>query len=444
MKRISISAIIFFLVIGSGSAQIDFQKDALYDIPTDKPIFVDVYTTWCGPCKKLDKTTFQDPAVSQFINDNFTAVKWDAEDIKYRHLAKKFEVRAYPTFLFLNDQRELVSKSVGFKNAEELSIMAEEVLDYLKSEPLQSDDITTLSYDDSRKELSRLTQFENPNKKELLTHLIKQLGEDEVLWEENTDLIALNANNEIEWAHLTKLIDHVDPPNVFGKRSLETAMKVEGNIGDILSHKMVAAKKSADYPLFDRVIRSKALLASNVNPNQNESDRQKSINTDRLEYYSYNKVKEHYKPLADSMIAEFIMPYSPEHVRNVDERTANFTNKLMESNPDGQDTQIDTTSIQYYKSQHNGGQSIADRLEDVAKNIMTIYDDQESLTDALNYVTLAYDYLQIPELLVTKAKVQFKLSDDTGAIETLHEAKNHRFYSSQKGVIDQLLKKFDN
>ena len=221
-------------------------------------------------------------------------------------------------------------------------------------------------------------------------------------------------------------------------------MKVEGNIGDILSHKMVAAKKSADYPLFDRVIRSKALLTSNVNPNQNESDRQKSINTDRLEYYSYNKVKEHYKPLADSMIAEFIMPYSPEHVRNVDERTANFTNKLMESNPDGQDTQIDKTSIQYYKSQHNGGQSIADRLEDVAKNIMTIYDDQESLTDALNYVTLAYDYLQIPELLVTKAKVQLKMGDNTGAIETLHEAKNQRFYSSQKGVIDQLLKKFDN
>lgn len=440
--RVSISSIFCLVMVVSGWAQIDFQYQELYDIPTDKPIFVDVYTTWCGPCKQLDKTTFQDSAVSTFINNNFTAVKWDAEDIKYRHLTRKYEITAYPTFLFLNNQRELVSKSVGFKSAEDLSTMAAEVLDYLTSEPLLSDDISTLSYEDSRTALTRLTKYENPNKSELNTHLINHLGEDESLWKANADLIALNADNDIELTHLAKLVNHIEPTTPFGKRSMETAVEVAVNVSSILRQKKREAKESADYPLFDQIIRLKALLDSKTKANQNESDKLKLINTDRLEYYSYNKVREHYKPLADSMIAAFIIPFSPEQVMDVDKRTADFTKKLTESNLDQQD--IDTTSIQYYKRHHNNGHRIADRLEEVAKDIMTIYDDDESLTDAFDYVALAYDYLQLPQYLVTKAKIQIKLNDRAGAIETLHEAKEHRYYSSEKGIVDQLIKKFAN
>jgi len=51
-----------------------------------KEVFVDIYTTWCGPCKKLDATTFKNPDLGKYINENFIAYKIDRkfklEDLK--------------------------------------------------------------------------------------------------------------------------------------------------------------------------------------------------------------------------------------------------------------------------------------------------------------------------------------------------------------------------
>ncbi|MCB0647635.1 MAG: DUF255 domain-containing protein [Saprospiraceae bacterium] len=49
---------------------------------TNKKMFIDVYTDWCGWCKKMDATTFQDPEVVKYMNENFVAVKFDAEQDK--------------------------------------------------------------------------------------------------------------------------------------------------------------------------------------------------------------------------------------------------------------------------------------------------------------------------------------------------------------------------
>ena len=41
-----------------------------------RKVFVDIYTTWCGPCKEMDRTTFKDKEIIKYINDNFYAVKF--------------------------------------------------------------------------------------------------------------------------------------------------------------------------------------------------------------------------------------------------------------------------------------------------------------------------------------------------------------------------------
>ncbi len=46
---------------------------------TPKPLFVDVYTNWCGPCKMLDRNTFSDPKLADYVNKNFYPVKFNAE-----------------------------------------------------------------------------------------------------------------------------------------------------------------------------------------------------------------------------------------------------------------------------------------------------------------------------------------------------------------------------
>lgn len=73
------------LMIGTAaSAQeaikwMDFEDAVEACKKTPKKLFVDVYTDWCGWCKKMDKTTFVDPAVVRYMNENYYAVKFDAE-----------------------------------------------------------------------------------------------------------------------------------------------------------------------------------------------------------------------------------------------------------------------------------------------------------------------------------------------------------------------------
>ena len=115
-----------------------------------KKIFVDVYTDWCGWCKRMDKATFNDEKVKTYIRKNFYPVKLNAEqkaDINFNgHTFKWVEggrrgihtlayslldgQMSYPSVVFLTEDFERIAISPGFKNAEqfldELKFAAEE------------------------------------------------------------------------------------------------------------------------------------------------------------------------------------------------------------------------------------------------------------------------------------------------------------------------------
>lgn len=86
----------------------------------NKLIFVDLYTTWCGPCKKMAAETFPQQAVGDYFNKNFVNYKIDAEKGEGPELAGKYEVSAYPTLVFVNAAGELVYKFMGVRTADKL------------------------------------------------------------------------------------------------------------------------------------------------------------------------------------------------------------------------------------------------------------------------------------------------------------------------------------
>ncbi len=86
----------------------------------NKLIFVDVYTTWCGPCKLLRKKTFPDKAVGDFFNANFVNVAFDAEAGDGVELAEKFKVPGYPTLLILDKNGNEIARQVGYVPPQEL------------------------------------------------------------------------------------------------------------------------------------------------------------------------------------------------------------------------------------------------------------------------------------------------------------------------------------
>jgi thiol-disulfide isomerase/thioredoxin len=86
----------------------------------NKLIFVDAYTTWCGPCKQMAAKTFPDVLVGKYFNDNFVSVKIDMEKGEGIELAKLWQIRAYPTLLWVAADGEVAHRALGFHKPTEL------------------------------------------------------------------------------------------------------------------------------------------------------------------------------------------------------------------------------------------------------------------------------------------------------------------------------------
>lgn len=89
-----------------------------------KMIFVDAYASWCAPCKVMDKEVFVDSMVAEYFNEHFVNLKLDMEKGDGVENAKKYDVKAYPTFLFINSGGHLLHKGMGYMLPEDLIALA--------------------------------------------------------------------------------------------------------------------------------------------------------------------------------------------------------------------------------------------------------------------------------------------------------------------------------
>lgn len=90
-----------------------------------KLVFVDAYTTWCGPCKMMTAKVFPREEVGKVYNARFVNAKIDMEKGEGPAIARRYSVMAYPTYLFINGDGELVHKGLGYIPAEALIELAD-------------------------------------------------------------------------------------------------------------------------------------------------------------------------------------------------------------------------------------------------------------------------------------------------------------------------------
>ncbi|GAA3929624.1 hypothetical protein GO495_06900 [Chitinophaga oryziterrae] len=88
--------------------------------PADpKLIFVDCYTSWCGPCIEMAKQEFPKKVSGDYFNPRFVSVKFDIEKGEGIDIGKRYDVRIFPTFLILDAKGEEINRVVGKAGAEE-------------------------------------------------------------------------------------------------------------------------------------------------------------------------------------------------------------------------------------------------------------------------------------------------------------------------------------
>ncbi|WNW01595.1 DUF255 domain-containing protein [Tenacibaculum sp. HL-MS23] len=138
MKKLILVTVFVFISVGVKAQQevnwLTFEEAIEKNKETPKPILVDLYTDWCGWCKKMDKTTYKNDVIVKFINDNFYAVKMDGEgkeDISFKGKTYKFvqqgrskyhELAAtimkgkmsYPSTAFFSAEEQLIQTVPGY------------------------------------------------------------------------------------------------------------------------------------------------------------------------------------------------------------------------------------------------------------------------------------------------------------------------------------------
>ncbi len=133
----------FLLLIGSlllvngllaQGTSIEFQKGSWSDAlalakSEDKLIFVDAYTSWCAPCKKMAKEVFPKEEVASFYNKMFVNVKMDMENGEGVDLARTYNVNVFPTLMFINAEGTLVHRSAGYHDVQQFLTLGTEALD---------------------------------------------------------------------------------------------------------------------------------------------------------------------------------------------------------------------------------------------------------------------------------------------------------------------------
>ena len=126
----------------------DFKKGVELNDKKPKKIFIDMYTDWCGWCKRMDQTTFTNPVIAKYMNDEFYPVKFNAERRDTLVFQGKTFVNpdptkprsphqlaqsllqgrmSYPSIVFLNEKNEVITVLPGYRKPSEL----EAVLHYI-------------------------------------------------------------------------------------------------------------------------------------------------------------------------------------------------------------------------------------------------------------------------------------------------------------------------
>lgn len=123
MKHILTGLLFSITITCFAQSQIEFQNISMDEakkqaISENKLIFLDGFTSWCAPCKWMDKNIFTQTKVAKFFNQNFINTKFDCEKGEGIDIAKKYAIRSFPTYLFIDSEGTLVYRTHSRMDAE--------------------------------------------------------------------------------------------------------------------------------------------------------------------------------------------------------------------------------------------------------------------------------------------------------------------------------------
>lgn len=387
----------------------------------NKPIFVDVFTTWCGPCKMMSREIFPLPEVGKVFNSQFVNFKIDAEKGEGIDFAKTYQVKAYPTYLFIKPDGSLIFRSLGSMDAPKFIGEAEKAIAELNDpKPLSAWDAEYPTRKGDRafmeEYLAKRAKL-NVSSPELLDEYLKLIPAEQRV----SPKVAQMLETEMENLQAGSLAFDLLAANTEAFKSMMP--KMGDNIGESLQWGIQASTRLAARAKSDEQL-AKIVEAYDRIPNKAIIPMQREEIF--MTYYDRTKNGAEYIRYATILANKYLMAKTDAQLA---EECKNSLAKLEENIRSGK---IDTTKMnstqmagmrKYYGSMQRD--ELANKLNEVAWKVFEDISDAKVLQDALRWSKRAVEVSgNNPMYVDTQANLLYKIGQKQEAIALEEKALN--------------------
>jgi thiol-disulfide isomerase/thioredoxin/tetratricopeptide (TPR) repeat protein len=384
----------------------------------NKPIFVDVYTSWCGPCKMMSKNIFPLEEVGKVYNASYICYQVDAEKGEGVDVAKKYRVNSYPSFLYLKPDGTLAYRSVGsrpkgdfIKESEKAQVelsSAKTLADWEAEHAQKKADTTFL-----KAYLSKLIMLGNTSSTAIFDDYLRAIPEDArksvaVLFEYQKVGEYLRVGT---FAYENLLKNKQELESKLGERK----RWVNNIVGNFVFYSAIAASREKDKTLLEAAVAANNLLDKELRPMHSEQM--------YMSYYKKTGEKKQYLKHVSAYANTYLMKVTDSEIA---EQTSKKISDFEEGIKSGR---IDTAKVgaeKIMKYRKELSSSVKDKLgldlNEIAWEVFETVADKAILADALKWVTRSLELCPTNSMpLDTYANLLYRLGDKEKAIAVAEE-----------------------
>jgi thiol-disulfide isomerase/thioredoxin len=417
-KILYLLIILSFSSYASDNKGIEFKEGSWLEILNEakkqnKLIFIDIYTTWCGPCKIMSAKVFTLNIISEKFNESFVNFKIDAEKGEGIELAKKYAITAYPTYLFVNGNGDLVYRAIGAMPAEKFIVEADKAL--LAGKTFKSSDELHKEFKAGKRDPDFLYEYmkrislNGGENVALLDEYLKAIPASQYKTEKVLALIAENIGT-IESKAFIILRDALDR---YLNMTVSQQKYVLYGLSKAKRNTFKKAIDSQDKALFERLI--DAIRATSYSEVGFEAEEKQF----RLEYAKITRDGENFKKIATKEAAKLMAKTSEDLVAETQQKIMNFKQDAREKNLDESTPQFKI----FLDNMTNNAQKLTSfQLNEYAWGYVQMIKNEKDLKEAIKWSERAIELIESPTNLDTYAILLSKLGRKKEAIKAEKKA----------------------
>ena len=281
-----------------------------------KLIYVDIYTTWCTPCKQMDAEVFTNANVGKIFNDNFINYKIDGEKGEGKDLVEYFELESYPTSMFIDGDWNVIQKLEGFRPVERLLESAEKMKE--RGKISGSDDDLEQAYMKGRRDATflleyiKVRQLQKMDNSIILDEYLGKINPEQLKSESTLKLILENAS-QLRGLAINYLM------------SRKTEPIIERKIKGIISQNLTIAGNQKNEKLLTEVLATNGRLSKTF-AEANEWNTEAKMN-----YFMLTNQSDKFFLTADFFIGTYLLKKDLSTLKNIPALREIYTQKLRKA-----------------------------------------------------------------------------------------------------------------